>query len=492
MRIISEFETQFKLGQSSLSKIKLDYTSRDDITKLLLGIQSISLNKEAQTKIFQILEKTIKVQSIGRLGMSLWRILILGLLRQVINADYDRVHNLANNHAELRQFLGHGMIDCNDRYSLQSIKDNISLLTEDALDEINTVTAQLGHGMLDSRLTKQINVKTDSFVVKSNAHYPTDTSLLLDAMKFLIDLIGTLAKKHEIPGWREYKYCIRKIKTLKRKASSIRRSTSKKEEVIIKRERLIEETHKELMILCQSILSRLDSTIALLKKLDLIKTEQVALFDEFKVHANRQINQINRRIILKEVIPHSEKVFSLFNPFTEWVSKGKAGVPVELGLKVSILTDQHGFILTHRTMEQEQDVDVAIPMITKVKEHFTNIYSASFDRGYYSPANQEELSLLVLKLILPKKGKVSKKEKDKIQGDREYRKLRKKHSAVDSNINALEHHALDRCPDRGIERFKKYVSMSVVAHNIHQIGALVQRKIQKQDNHKDPGEKIAA
>jgi hypothetical protein len=123
-------------------------------------------------------------------------------------------------------------------------------------------------------------------------------------------------------------------------------------------------------------------------------------------------------------------------------------------------------------MEQEQDVDVAIPIIIKTKESFSNVYSASFDRGYYSPANQEELSVLVSKLILPKKGKVSKKELDKIQGDHEYRKLRRKHSAVESNINALEHHALERCPDKGIERFKKYVSMSVVAHNIHQIGAL--------------------
>jgi IS5 family transposase len=492
MRIISEFETQFKLGQDALSKIKLDYTSRDDITKLLLGIQSISLNKEGRAKIFQILEKTIIVKSIGRSGMSLWRIFVLGLLRQVINADYDRICNLANNHAELRKFLGHGMIDYNDRYSLQSIKDNISLLTEGALEEINIVIVQLGHKILDSRLTKQLSVKTDSFVVKSNVHYPTDTSLLFDAMKFLINLIGTLANKKEMPGWREYKCCIRKIKTLKRKASSIRRSTSKKEEVTIKRERLIEETHMELMILCQSMLSKLNSTIALLKRSDCIKAEQVALFDEFKVHANRQIDQINRRIILKEIIPHSEKVFSLFNPFTEWVSKGKAGVPVELGLKVSILTDHHGFILAHRAMEQEQDVDVAIPMITKAKENFANLYSASFDRGYYSPANQEELSTLVSKLILPKKGKVSQKEQDKIQGDQEYRKLRKKHSAVESNINSLEHHALDRCPDRGIERFKKYVSMSVVAHNIHQIGVLVQRKIQKQNNHKDPSAKIAA
>jgi hypothetical protein len=130
-------------------------------------------------------------------------------------------------------------------------------------------------------------------------------------MKFLINLIGTLAQKHEIPGWREYKYCIRKIKIRKRKASSIRRSTSKKEEVTIKRKHLIEETHKELMTLCQSVLSRLDSTIALLKKLDLIKAKQVVMFDEFKAHANRQIDQINRRIILKEIIPHSEKVYRM-------------------------------------------------------------------------------------------------------------------------------------------------------------------------------------
>ena len=56
MRIISEFETQFKLGQSSLSKIKLDYTSRDDITKFLLGIQSIGALKiqMRQIKIYII------------------------------------------------------------------------------------------------------------------------------------------------------------------------------------------------------------------------------------------------------------------------------------------------------------------------------------------------------------------------------------------------------------------------------------------------------
>ena len=485
MRIISEFETQFKLGQITLSQITLDYKSRDDITKLLLGIQHISSNKKGLEQILKILKEAISIKSIGRLGMSLWKILVLGLLRQAINADYDRLHNLANNHIDLRKFLGHGMIDCHDNYSVQSIKDNLSLFTEDALDKINVVIVQLGHKTLDSRLTKQLDIKTDSFVVKSNVHYPTDTSLLFDAMKYLINLIGTLANKRGISGWREYKYYIRKIKSLKRKATSIKRSTSKKEEVSIKRERFIEEAHRELIISCQFMLTKLDSTFVQLNQSNYITADQVDLFKEFIGHANRQIDQINRRIILKQVIPHSEKVFSLFNPFTEWISKGKAGVPVELGLRVSISSDQHGFILTHRTMEQEQDVDVAIPIITKVREHFDNVYSASFDRGYHSPSNQEGLSSLVQKLILPKKGKISKSEQDKIRADEEYKTRSRKHSAVESNINALEHHALDRCPDRGIDNFKKYVSMSVVAHNIHQIGALVQRKLQKQNRYKE-------
>ena len=49
-----------------------------------------------------------------------------------------------------------------------------------------------------------------------------------------------------------------------------------------------------------------------------------------------------------ETISHAEKVFSLFQPHIEWISKGKAGVPVELGLRVCIMEDSHGFILHSR------------------------------------------------------------------------------------------------------------------------------------------------
>ena len=285
MRIISEFETQFKLGQESLSKIKLDYKSRDDITRLLLGLQHIAGSRTVMSQVFHILQEQIAIKEMGRSGMSLWRILVLGLLRQVLNADYDRLCNLANNHIELRKFLGHGMIDNQYSYSLQTIKDNITLLGEEILDKINILMVQEGHTILDSRLTNRINIKTDSFVVKSNVHYPTDTSLLFDAMRYLINLIATLANKHGLSGWRENKYYIRKIRTLKRKATSIKRSTSKIEEVVAKRDTLIAEAHRELIDLCQFTLKKLKGTFELLKQANYITSKQTNLFQEFIIYS---------------------------------------------------------------------------------------------------------------------------------------------------------------------------------------------------------------
>ena len=128
----------------------------------------------------------------------------------------------------------------------------------------------------------------------------------------------------------------------------------------------------------------------------------------------------------------------------------------------------------------------------KIKERFSNLYSASFDRGYHSPKNQEDLSKLVEKLVLPKKGNISKKESERIKEDKVYQSLRKEHSKVESNINSLEHHGLDRCPDNGIVNFRRYVSMSILAHNIHLIGVLAQRKKQRQSYSKEAYTKLAA
>ena len=476
MRITSEFETQIKLGQKSLASINLDLSCRDDITKFLLGLQHLAKNQKVVSEILQCLEESIPLKDNGRRGMSLWRIFILALLRQVINGDYDRLCNLANNHNGLRLFLGHGMIDSDDRYCLQTIKDNVGTLTEAVLAKINTLIVGSGHAILDKRVVARLNVKTDSFVVESNVHYPTDSNLLLDAMRSIINGITKLCNKHGVQGWRQSAYRIKSLKNLMRKATSLKRSNSKNKEQQEKRVLIIEEAYANFINASKTLLDKAKETLNKLPANDLMFALTIESILSFISHAERQIAQLSSRVILKESIPHNEKVFSIFESYPEWLCKGKAGVPVELGLKVCVSSDQHGFILTHQLMEKQQDVDVAIPMLEKLQQDYPQIYSASFDRGFYSKANQEILSAQLGKLIMPKKGKLSQKDKEAIKSDLEYQKLRRKHSAVESDINAIEVHALDRCPDRGIKNFRRYVALAIVAHNIHKIGALVQEK----------------
>jgi RNA polymerase sigma factor (sigma-70 family) len=56
-----------------------------------------------------------------------------------------------------------------------------------------------------------------------------------------------------------------------------------------------------------------------------------------------------------EKIPHAEKVFSLSQSHAEWISKDKAGVPLELSLRVAVVENQHRFILHHHVMEKTTD-----------------------------------------------------------------------------------------------------------------------------------------
>ncbi|MBW1996029.1 MAG: transposase [Deltaproteobacteria bacterium] len=173
----------------------------------------------------------------------------------------------------------------------------------------------------------------------------------------------------------------------------------------------------------------------------------------------RQIDQIRRRVVFGERIPHDQKVFSIFEPHIEWIIKGKAGVSQELGLRVCVLRDQHGFILHHLIMERQTDDKVVLAIARGAKDRFDNLTVCSFDKGFYSAYNREELSKILDHVILPKKPRRSAEDKSIEQSD-EFVEYRRKHSSVESSINVLENHGLDRCLDHGPEGFKRYKVIS--------------------------------
>jgi len=318
--------------------------------------------------------------------------------------------------------------------------------------------------------------RCDSFVVETNVHYPTDINLLYDAIRKVVTLVAAICIMLNFSDWRQSKHNLKTIKRLFRKAQQLKRSTSKNPEKMELRKIQIIEAHQEYIDKVQEFLSKARTII---EKIDLnslpfdINLLQISVkimeIQGYMQHAERQIYQISRRVIEGEKIPHAEKVFSVFQGHTEWINKGKAGVPVELGLKVCVLEDQYGFILQHKVMQKQTDDQVAIPMVEQTLEIFPELNSCSFDKGFHSPTNQQKLRSILNTVVLPKKGRLSKVDKER-EYSKDFINKRHQHSAIESAINALEVHGLDMCPDHGIDGFERYVSMAVLARNIQQLG----------------------
>lgn len=151
------FESQMTFGETPIQKIKFDMRSRDEIPKLLLGLQHIYCHKELRQNVFDILKNVIpeNVDSKkGRPGMDIWKILVMGTIRLNCNWDYDKLQEIVNNHKTIRQMLGHGMMDNDKTYPLQTLKDNVSLLTIETLDKINTLVVKEGHNLVKKKIKR--------------------------------------------------------------------------------------------------------------------------------------------------------------------------------------------------------------------------------------------------------------------------------------------------------------------------------------------------
>lgn len=480
--------SQMTIGEVDISQIKFDPKSRDDIPKILKGLQHLYMDQSLRSQLFQLLESGISPtvdKRNGRPGMTLWNIFVCGVLRLDLNIDYDRLHELVNQHGTIREMLGHGTFD-KDSYHFQTLKDNVALLTPELLDKINQVVVSAGHILVKKKGGEALRGRCDSFVVETDVHFPTDINLLFDAMRKVVELTARLCEDRGLSDWRQRAYNVRHLKRLARTAQNKKRSKAQGREQQEKNQALIIEAHQEYLDVAQRYLNKAQNTLAMLEARGFTRGIEVVCKPEiegFMHHAQRQIEQTRRRVILGETIPHAEKVFSIFEPHTEWISKGKAGVPVELGVKVCILEDQHQFILHHQVMEKKTDDQVAVSMVAEAQKRFPELHACSFDKGFHSPANQLELKGHLDQVVLPRKGKLSQQAQAVEQADA-FVNARRQHSAVESAINALEVHGLDMCPDHGINGFRRYVALAVVARNIHRIGAILRQRDQEREQRK--------
>ena len=214
----------------------------------------------------------------------------------------------------------------------------------------------------------------------------------------------------------------------------------------------------------------LDQVREALKNGDSVLLSEIERFFEY---AQRLASQVDRRLLKGETIPHAEKIFSVFEPHTRWISKGKAGVPVELGVPVCLLEDQHQFILGHRIMWEGGDLDVIRPFLDQQQQTWPTLRTLSLDRGFWSPEVHDDLCGKLDLAAVPKKGHPTAAQARRQEAP-EFVAARKKHPGIESAINMLEHHGMSRILSFGADGFARMVGLAVVATNLIRVGRLRQ------------------
>ena len=313
--------SQFQIGQVPVEKIWINPKSRDDIPAVLKGLQHIWSDEALRARLFALLDEHVLPETdrkVGRPGMELWRILVLGVLKQGLGCDFDRLHDLSNHHETIRAFLGHSDFGDKTRYEYQTVVDNVSLLTPELLWAVGQLVVESGHQVAKKKPGEPLRGRCDSFVVETDVHYPTDVNLLWDAMRCLLRETGRAAVRHAVGGWRQWRHLSREVRNLFNQVRSTRRAKRRPERVEAYLER------------CRALVERAAETADALRDKGVEETTCQSI-QGFIAHARRQIDQVERRLLRDETIPHEEKVFSIFEEHTRWVSKGKAGTPVELG-----------------------------------------------------------------------------------------------------------------------------------------------------------------
>jgi IS5 family transposase len=479
------FEQQMALGTLPIGETKITTKKRSGaLPGLCAALKEIFVTPEWNEKVFKILEGKIMAgkQRTGRPGMDLWQIFVLSQVRLCQNISYDDLHHIANNDHLIRQIMGveRGFGYERHEFDYQNIVDNVALLDDETVRELNQVIVEFGHGVFKKKEAAALRFKTDSFVVENNVHFPTDYSLLWDSARKCLNMVDKFRVKYpaEVMGWRKMHNWYRQLKNSMRAVGKVSTSGGKGKEQRIK------HTVRYYLTKARALQDKLKASKETFPQRDIPDLLIMLELERYMDFLNKFIDLLERRVIKGEQIPHEEKVFSIFEEYTEWIKKGKLNPNVELGKKLAITTDQYNLIVDYRIMENQSDVE----MVKTIAEDLIKLYrirSWSFDKGFWNKENKAMLEEHVEKVVMPKKGKCNKLEQAE-EDDRNFKLLRNKHSAVESNINELECRGLDRCPDRGYMHFKRYIGLSVAAYNLRRIGqeliAIQRQKMQSADN----------
>lgn len=380
----------------------------------------------------------------------------LSLRQTVVRVDESRA---------LRQFVRLGTKPMMDFTTLDKLKNALRPAT---WKKINRGLAQ--QAVREERISGD-RLRLDTTAVETNIHWPTDSSLLWDTYRVLARLIERAreidaeavgaGRLHPRRAKREALMIARRAAQKGRRARSLKRPYR----------RLLGRVEK-ICIWAASVAHGLADGIASRRYGLWAHAQAEALVEEiahFHELGDRVLDQARRRVLEGESVPNDEKLFSLFEPHTELLKRGKAGKDIEFGHMVQIQQVGEKFITTYEVYDQKPVEHTLLdPALAQHRELFGfDPSELAADKGYYQSMDQlRELAKTIDVVSIAKKGKRTPTESEREQ-DPLFRHAQAFRAGVEGTISFLKRMLrLARCFNKSWEHFVATVGQTVFAHNL--------------------------
>jgi IS5 family transposase len=301
-------------------------------------------------------------------------------------------------------------------------------------------------------------LRTDTTAYEANIHYPTDASLLWDSFRVLTRVLRRVQQELPRLGLK-HRFHDRKVKKLAFFIARNAKSTSKGTQ------RRVRATYRKLIERVRWIVG---VSKAVHEKLGLACYEAPEL-EQYEPIVDRIIDQAERRVFDGEVVPSSEKVYSLFEEHTELLIRGKAGKPVEFGHKVLVAQTGEKFISHYRVLAACEADNTLLPEVLDAHEDLFGEGPAvlAADKGFYQSVQQlKALEDNIETVSICKKGRRTAEEtaRETAEAFQDGQRFR---AGVEGSISVLKRgFKLSRCLFKGYKHFASSLGAAVLCHNL--------------------------
>jgi IS5 family transposase len=329
-------------------------------------------------------------------------------------------------------------------------------------ERINEVIVRFAR---DKKQFKGRKPRIDTTAVETDVHYPTDSSLLADCTKVLSRLIGRVREIDPAlvgNGRTRLRHAKRLAQKIARGGKSLHKATAKKlyGKLIAATERVMtwaDEIRKSIEQGTRGGLEGLELQ-ALAKDIE-----------QYLTRAEKCVRQARERVLNENPVPNNEKLFSIFEPHTELLIRGKANKPVEFGHMVELHQIEGGLISQYAVhLKRPAEPPLLQDGLLEHQKTFGRLpETCATDKGFYSAdAMAKAQALGVKQICIPKKGR-----RDAVEERRErsgWFKLGQAFRAgIEGAISVLKRvFGLRRCLREGWTHFQSWVGSGVVAHNL--------------------------